>query len=324
MRESRASIAFDANGFSEPIPFDVAPSTRSIAIVVKGDPTKLYALSGFALADGIERVGLDPSAPFGEQMRKAYFTEQSGDMPGDLFQSIRLGTFTHVFPFAPDQTVPPGPATVRVVSDAPGTTAEVRILMPEDDGAHVLHLNLVRVSDTATIAPDPGFVRELRGTFAQAQLEVVIDETRTVSGTPYSKIETFTEPQEAPDSASAKLSLLVSPQTRSRALDVMIVDGLVPGVAGLSLGVPGPPDPDSYYWGVVVAAVPDDSLARVIAHEVAHFLGLQHVTNRGISGKVYEDPIPDTTSSAPNLMKDGVTITPGQAFVLSRSPLLTR
>jgi hypothetical protein len=50
-----------------------------------------------------------------------------------------------------------------------------------------------------------------------------------------------------------------------------------------------------YYYGGVIGTASDAVLGRVVAHETAHFLGLQHVVNRGVSG---------------------------QAFVLSRSPLL--
>jgi hypothetical protein len=60
----------------------------------------------------------------------------------------------------------------------------------------------------------------------------------------------------------------------------------------------------------------------VTAHEVAHFLALQHVQNRGISGKAYPDPLDDTTPGADNLMEDGTVLTPNQAFALSRSALL--
>ena len=67
-------------------------------------------------------------------------------------------------------------------------------------------------------------------------------------------------------------------------------------------------------------AAPD--LARVTAHEVAHFLALQHVENRGISGAIYPDPLDDTTTGADNLMEDGTALTPGQAFALTRSALL--
>ena len=99
---------------------------------------------------------------------------------------------------------------------------------------------------------------------------------------------------------------------------------LPPRVGGLSLGVPGPPLSESYYYGVIVSSGADArSVARVIAHETAHFLGLQHVVNRRTSGKLHEDPIPDTVDEETNLMGQGTELTPGQAFVLTRNPLLS-
>jgi predicted small lipoprotein YifL len=323
LREATQTITFDENGFSEQVAFEVPPSTRSIAVVVEGEETKLHALAAFAMADGVERVGLDTTTSFASAMQEAYFTEETGHMPGDLHQSIRLGTFTHVYPFAPEQSVVPGKAVLRVVSDAPSASATVRIFMPEDDGAHVLHLNLVRVSESASFEGDPAFVAEVRRIFAQAEIDVVVDQVDQLRGSGLDAITTFTEPQEAPDSQSAKLARMVGPKTRSNALNVMVVDSLVAGVAGLSLGVPGPPTPESYYYGVVIADAPASSLGRVVAHEVAHFLGLQHIVNRGVSGTVYEDPIPDTEPGTPNLMERGTQLTLGQASVLRRSPLLT-
>ena len=61
---------------------------------------------------------------------------------------------------------------------------------------------------------------------------------------------------------------------------------------------------------------------RVVAHEVCHFLGLQHVQNVGISGTVYPDPLDDTVSGEDNLMQFGTALTAGQAFVLQKSPIL--
>jgi hypothetical protein len=256
-------------------------------------------------------------------MRESYFDEQVGRMPGSLDQSVRLGTFTHVYPYAPGQSLAAGRATVRIASDAAQGTAKVKVLMPEDDGARVLHLNVTRVSETATMSAPPPFLDELRSIFAQADIDVIVDEVVTLPGTPYAKLTTFTEPQEVPDSDAAKLATITGPKTTSTALDVMIVDDLPTGVAGLSLGVPGPPMPSSYYYGVVIEDAVATSLGRVVAHEVAHFLGLQHVTNQGISGTVYGDPLDDTSPTSPNLMTKGTELTPGQVFVLQRSALLS-
>lgn len=99
--------------------------------------------------------------------------------------------------------------------------------------------------------------------------------------------------------------------------------GLPAGVGGLSLGTPGPPLRASYYFGVLVRGdFPAAELARVTAHEIAHFVALQHVQNRGISGQTYPDPLDDTTPGADNLMADGTVLTPDQAFALSLSALL--
>jgi hypothetical protein len=66
----------------------------------------------------------------------------------------------------------------------------------------------------------------------------------------------------------------------------------------------------------------DASLATVIAHEVSHFLALQHVTNVGVSGTVYSDPLDDTEPGQGNLMQNGSKLTADQGFAISRSALL--
>ena len=324
-REVAATVTFDANGVSTPVAFTIPDKTRSVTIVVEGAATRLHGLASFAMSDGVDLVGIDTATSHAAEMKASYFDEQVGQMPGALDQSIRLGTFTHVYPYAPEQALVAGAATVRVATDEGGGEATVRVFMPEDDGGKSLHLNVLRVTDAATTFDTSAITEELRTLYAPAEIDVVIDEVVTVAGTGYTDLRTFTEPQEAPDSEAAKLATVVSTKTKSSALRVMVVDSLPSGVAGLSLGVPGPPVPSSYYYGVVVAHDADASnLARVIAHEVAHFLGLQHVTNRGVSGKVYADPLADTSPTMPNLMTKGTELTPGQVFVLSRSSLLSR
>jgi hypothetical protein len=121
---------------------------------------------------------------------------------------------------------------------------------------------------------------------------------------------------------SAMLPALVD-DADAPALDVFLVESLPFGVAGLSLGTPGPPLPGSYYHGVVLERPANDAaMARVLAHEVSHFLALQHVENRSLWGEVFPDPLDDTDPSQDNLMEDGTAITPDQAFALSRSALL--
>ena len=309
-------------GLSEEVSFVVPENTRSISIVVEGAPDALYALGELGLDAGADLVQLPAGAP-GPAMQESYHQEQIGHMPGRLYQSIRLGTYTHVYPYRPDQAVRSGLARLRVASDRAGVVS-ITIVMPEDEAASILPLNLYLVSDTLPDPTTPAFLGELDRVFAQAGLAVRIEQVERLTGTGLARITDFNEPQESPTSQSAMLPGLVADRARD-GLDVFFVDGLPSGVAGLSLGTPGPPHRGSYYFGVLVRGdFPPLELARVTAHEVAHFLALQHVQNRGVSGQIYPDPLDDTLTGVDNLMTSGTVLTPDQRFALSRSALLVR
>ena len=322
LRFAQGDVTVESGGFSEPFTFSVPEGTRSLTIVATGADDALYALGSFVTADGAERVGITLDAPPGTAMRASYDTEQIGQMPGALFQSIRLGTFTHVFPYRPDQSVLAGTTTVRIASDKPGPV-RVSVLMPPDDGAKTLHVNLFVVSESLTLAQPPTFLDELQAIVAQAGITVVVDEVRELRGTGLSAITQSTEPQEAPQSMSARLPALATNPASPAALDIFIVDSLPSGIGGLSLGTPGPPLRGSYYYGVLIRrSTNDQTLGVVIAHETCHFLALQHVTNVGVSGMVYPDPLDDTQPGQSNLMQAGSKLTADQGFALSRSALL--
>lgn len=315
-------VTIDDSGLSQEISFGIPETSRSVSVIVQGAPDALYALGVFGLGDGADLVQLPAGSP-GPAMEVSYQQEQIGHMPGLLYQSVRLGTFTHVYPYRPDQMVLAGTGRLRVASNRPGT-ATVTIVMPEDDAAAALPLNFYIVSDTLPEPSAPSFLGELDRIFAQAGITPRINGTERLTGTPYERITDFNEPQETPTSQSAMVPSLVADRTTD-GLDVFFVEGLPSGVAGLSLGTPGPPLRGSYYYGVLVRGdLPAIELARVTAHEVAHFLALQHVQNRGISGKTYPDPLDDTTPGADNLMEDGTALTRDQTFALSRSAVLVQ
>lgn len=317
-----ADVTIDASGFSEPLSFVVPAGTRSISIVATGGDA-LYALGSFQTADGTERVGIDRAMQPGPAMRASYDTEQIGQMAGSLYQTIRLGTFTHVYPYRPDQAVAAGAASLRIASDKPGPV-HVTIVMPPDDGAKALHVNLIAVSETLTFPATPTFMDELQTLFDQVGIHIVVDDMIELRGTGLSSITDFTEPQESPVSMSARLPALVADRVSHDALDIFLVDSLPSGVGGLSLGTPGPPIRGGYYYGVLIRRSANDaSLAVVIAHETSHFLALQHVSNVGVSGMVYPDPLDDTQAGQGNLMQSGSKLTADQGFALSRSALLT-
>ncbi len=103
-REVEVDVTVDDSGLSEEVSFEIPAGTRSITLIVEGAPDALYALGVFSLGDGADLVQL-PAGPPGPAMQMTYQQEQIGQMPGLLFQSIRLGTYTHVYPYRPDQVV---------------------------------------------------------------------------------------------------------------------------------------------------------------------------------------------------------------------------
>jgi hypothetical protein len=319
-RDVSLETEIGADGLSPELAFEIPDGTRSVTVVVEGATTSLYALGAFSTGDGTELVQLPSGSP-ATAMQASYEQEQIGQMPGGLLQSIRLGTFTHVYPYRPDQTLIAGGGSLRVASDQPGPVT-VRLLMPEDDGANTLSLNLYLISDTLADPNVPAFSDELQRIFTQVDVGVTISGIERLPGTPLEQITDFNEPQETPASQSAMLPDLVADRPAG-GLDVFFVESLVPGVAGLALGTPGPPIRGSYYSGVIVrGGFPSVEMARITAHEVAHFLALQHVQNRGVSGMLYPDPLDDTTPGVDNLMEDGTVLTAGQGFAISRSAIL--
>ena len=307
------------DGLSPPVDFEIPAGTRSLTVVIEGAPGALYALGAYTLADGVDQVAL-PGGPPGPAMQASYRDEQIGQMPGELFQSIRLGTFTHVYPYRPGQVAIEGVASLRVASDTPGPVT-VHLIMPEDDGANVLRINFVVVSDTMAEPNTASFMAELERIYAQAGVSITTGAVERITGTQLEVITQSTEPQEAPGNQATMLTSLITEERPG--LDVFFVESLPAGIGGLSLGTPGPPVRDSYYFGVVITGgLTDLTAARVTAHETAHFLALQHVRNRGVSGMTYDDPLDDTTPGTSNLMESGTALTPGQAFALTRSALL--
>jgi hypothetical protein len=320
-REVVIETEVDGSGLSPEVSFAIPEDTRSVTVVIEGEAAALYALGGFALGDGDDRVALPAGDP-GDAMQASYRDEQIGHMPGGLYQSIRLGTFTHVYPYRPGQEVVAGEGSLRVASDTAGPV-RITLLMPEDDGARTLPINVFVVSDTLADPATAGFVSELDRIFAQVGVSVVINGVERLTGTGLEQITESTEPQEAPGSQSAMLPALVDDRDGS-GLDIFFVESLPSGIGGLALGTPGPPLRGSYYSGVLVrGGFTAVESARIVAHEGAHFLALQHVQNIGISGATYPDPLDDTSPGQGNLMEDGTSLTDDQAFALTRSALLT-
>lgn len=185
----------------------------------------------------------------------------------------------------------------------------------------MLHLNLITVTDEAQL-DDPTMIAAAQAVLAQAGLRLQVDRRLVLRGTPWSDIDRVTEPWEAPRGPAAQLCGHGASLLRNGALNVFIVDRLPPGFEGFSLGAPGP-------YGAIAtdcrgAFLRRDAQGRVLAHELAHFLGLPHVRTITSDGVTHDDAIPDTQPGNDNLMEHGTRLTPGQVSVLLLSPLLRR
>jgi hypothetical protein len=255
------------------------------------------------------------------EMRDSYFNAGSAVPKGGLLQQVRLGTYTFVYPYAPGQPQLDGKVELEIATTEPQTPVSVRTLMPRQDGARVLHVNLFTVSETAPPDAPPAFLTEAQAILDQAGIRIQVDSLHTLRGAELSPVDSITDPWEGPSGPLARLAALGAARVRANALNVYVVDTLPRGVEGVSLGAPGPPIAASAYFGVVLRNDPS-SLGWTFAHEVAHFLGLQHVRTVTPSGRILPDPIDDTEPGDDNLMERGMTLSPGQIDILLRSALL--
>ena len=199
------TVEIEADGLSPILKFEVPADTRSITVVAEGSPDDLYALGSLRLADGVELVDELEQAPT-EDMLAQYFQEEIGLFPGELHQTMRLGTYTHMYPHAPGQTAVAGPASLRLASTAPESTVKLSIVMPPDDGSRDLHLNFIAASKLGA-PPDPtAYMGDAREILATAGINLIVDEVVVLDDSRLFDVTTFTEPQETPDGDAADLA----------------------------------------------------------------------------------------------------------------------
>lgn len=160
---------------------------------------------------------------------------------------------------------------------------------------------------------------------AVADLSTVFDAAAIeVSGVQYDDVAAPALEVLDPDDDAALVELVaLATESDGFEIDVFVLRELTESL-GVSGAVPGPPERHGVAHSAVFisaegACKNPGYFGRLIAHEVAHQLGLFHV----IEPTDYEDNIADTDpDDSDNLMSPsvGFDLTPGQSFVIRRHP----
>ena len=276
----------------------------------------MVAIAALDKPDGSRVFDLDSAADVPALLEEvAAVADAPPIVPGDDTQIAGIGRFAWIDPTPPTA----GPLSIRLAST--GASLDVTLAFPPDDGSTRLHLDVFSVNGVDTLLDEDLLpLSAVSQTFAAAGIEVVweamvpIEVPSIVGAKPTSAADV--EP------LLADLVAAAQPAGHDDALDVFLQQDINFNEFFPEPMTPGllPPDPAA---GVIVLDLfrPQDT-GFMIAHMVAHYLGLPHVETIVDDVVVMTDPFDDTESGASNLMDSGRAITPQQAAALLASPLI--
>lgn len=301
-----------SDGSTEPLAFTVPSETRGIGVTATGNSSDVIAVAELTLADEIDRVGINriPDA-----LLESIASQHVRLLPGDVFQEAGIGVHAFVYPNSPlDNEIPAGEATLRLVSN--GRSLDVTISLPPVSEDLTLALDVIVADPDLSLADDSAALDRAADLLGQAGITVRWDTVAAME---------FEVPSISVDGvvgARGPVAQLVEAAATigTEAVDVFVVPELA--VSGLSPRIPGPATQNPLRAVVVKSTQRPSDLGRVIAHEVAHYLGLHHLELYTDDNRAIQDPIPDTTPGQNNLMSGGTILTEGQIDVLRRSPVL--
>lgn len=311
-RTIEATLSVGSDGSTEPLTFTVPPGTRSVGVTAVAAASSVMGVSELTLADGVDRVGIGRvPAPLLENIA----TQHVRLLPGDVFQEAGVGVHAFTYPNEPlDGALPAGEAVLGLVST--GRSVDVTISLPPVSEDLVLPLDVFVIDDDLALDPGSAALDRAADLLGQAGITIRWD---TVSALAADEPQIGVDGVVAVDGPVADLVDAAS-SMGSGALDVFVLSDLP--VSGLSPRIPGPAVQSPLRAVLVKSTQRPSDLGRVIAHEVAHYLGLHHLELYTDDNRAIPDPIPDTSPGGNNLMSGGTILTEGQIDVLRRSPLL--
>lgn len=309
-----------AAGAGEPVEVEVPRHASGLALLVRAGGAELAQLTEVTGPDGARVVA-------------------AGDDTTAVRYQASPGASALVLPQSPELPLLPGRYRVR----ASGATLEVRYMLGPPPASPRLHLHLHFTGLAGACWPTSEGTLDAARATQSVGFRALLDELRRVLGEVPIRVGDITYQDLAPDARWDPL-LLTSGRTTpafgallstgsapdgDHALDVFFIKSFDPSaVAALSSGVPGPLDAHgTASSGTVVALSPlcgvltPKDLGRLLAHELAHLLGLFH--NEESDGT--QDTIADTPMGPQNLMfwsPTATSLTAGQRFVLLRNPTL--
>ena len=312
-RMVEATLEVGADGSTEPLEFVVPPDTRSIGVTASAGASAVIGVAELTLADGSDRVGIE-SIP--QVLLESIADQHLRLLPGDVLQEASVGVHAFVYPNTPHEeaALPAGDATLRLVST--GRAMDVVIVLPPVVDDLSLPVDVFVTDPTIELSESSPALATASDLFAQAGIEILWKTVTSLA------VEEPTVSVESAVTVDGPMSEVVDAAAGvgTEAIDVFVVSDLP--VSGLSPRIPGPTTQSPLRAVLVESTQRPSDLGRVIAHELAHYLGLHHLELHTDDNRPVSDPIDDTEPGTNNLMAGGTLLTAGQVDVLRRSPLL--
>lgn len=308
-----ASTSLDVTGGStEVLTFDVPREAAALSILARSDnPETLIQLATLSFANTLP---LPVHAEDRDRMSVRFEEHEVIETPSGFVHEVQRGTYAFTYPFAPAWDLPPGPASMSFLVDG-ASKVEVEIVFVEVTDRPLLEITVFSPGSSRLSADAR---RGVEAIFDEAGITVSWREGDLGEHVPAS----FADIDDRRTGSDIRTLLAAVAMNASGGANLVIADDLPGGISGFATGVPGPHDGTGA--AVAVTLRSPSETARLVAHEVAHLLGLRHLEDRSAQGVVVTNPITDTRADAYNLMQFGTHLTEGQIEVIRLSPLLSK